>query len=258
LNALLIDRVKFGNWLALLISLVFLAGVIFMAYSSRADDLRDDYVEVVEPVPLGDNIVGVNVDVQSVDTTVIFRPYTLEETDNPRSVGAKFTGSKESRVTITIEQDDQNRLNLTVVETRPNSIPNLEDMGRGQLEVYLPVGVTIDNLNFENQNGPVTFDFRQVDVPRFNIVNRSGDIDLYMPLEGIVIGDVTIDEGNLLVVIPPDISLRVSGTQGSRELDTNVYLPIEGGDIESRGGLSEFQVILRANVPDGTLSIRPQ
>lgn len=258
LNAILIDRVRFGNWLALGISLALLGGLIWYAYRIRADDMRQDYIEILTPIPLGDHIQGVTVNVSALDATVIFRPYSQEESPEPRSLGAKFTGSKESRLEVSVQEDEQSVVHIAVTEKRPNRIPNLRDIGRGQLEIYLPVGVPVQELNFTNKKGLVTLDLRQIDVPRFTISNESGDIDLYMPLNSVIIGDVSINNGNLLIVIPPQIAMRISGAPESRELNVNDYLSVQGGDIESRGGLLEFQVELSVSLRDGTLTIKPE
>lgn len=258
LNAILIDRVRFGNWLALGISLALLGGLIWYAYRIRADDMRQDYIEILNPIPLGDHIQGVTVNVSALDATVIFRPYSQEESLEPRSVGAKFTGSKESHLEVSVQEDEQSIVHIAVTEKRPNRIPNLRDIGRGQLEIYLPVGIPVQELNFTNKKGLVTLDLRQIDVPRFTISNESGDVDLYMPLNSVIIGDVSINNGNLLIVIPPQISMRISGAPERRELNVNDYLSVQGGDIESRGGLLEFQVELSVNLPDGTLTIKPE
>lgn len=258
LNAILIDRVRFGNWLALLISVAFLGGIIMYAYRIRADDMREDYIEILNPIPLGEHIQGVVVEVDTLDATVVFRPYTPEEFETQRAIGAKFTGSRESRLDVSVQENEEGIVTLKIAEKRTSSIPNLRDVGRGQLEIYLPLEVPITNLDFFNKRGLATFDLRLVDAPRFNIVNESGDIDLYMPLNSIVIGDVAINDGNLQVIIPPQISLRISGAPANREINVNDYLSVQGGDIESRGGLTEFQVNMRVNIPDGTLTIKPQ
>lgn len=258
LNALLIDRVRFGNWLALVLSLVLLGGLIWYAYRIRSDDLRQDYTEILNPIPLGEHIQGVVIDVNALDATIVFRPYTQEETSEPRSIGAKFTGSRESHLEVSVQEDEQAVVHFSVTEKRPDSIPNLRDVGRGQLEIYLPIGIPVQDLQFTNKKGLVTLDLRQVDVPRFNITNDSGDIDLYMPLSSVVIGDVNIRSGNLLIVIPPQIAMRISGAPENRELNVNDYVSVQGGDIESRGGLLEFQVELNVNLPGGTLTIKPE
>ncbi len=258
LNALLYDRVRFGNWLALVISLVFLGGVVWYAYQIRADDMRADYIEILNPIPLGDHIQGVTVEVEALDATVIFRPYNPEESDTQHAIGAKFTGSRESRIEVSVQENEDGIVNLTITEKRPNSLPNLRYVGRGQLEIYLPREVPIQALNFRNRKGLVTLDLRLLDVPRFDISNASGDIDLYMPLNSIVIGDISIEKGNLQIIIPPQISLRISGAPANREINVNDYLSVQGGDIESRGGLTAFQVNLQVNIPNGTLTIKPQ
>ena len=251
LNMLLIDRVRFGNWLALVLSIVGLAVIVFFAYDARANEVRADYVEVVEPIPLGDNIQAVNVDVRVRDATVTFRAADNAE----RAIGARFVGSTESEVRIAVLEDENGVVNLSVVEERPNAIPNLERMGRGELEVLLPVGVPVTDLTFISESGGTTFDFRALDVPRFDVEQGSGGMNLWLPLRGVAIGDVILDDGNLSIIVEREASLRVEGRRGATNVLDGAYSALADGTIESRGGLIEFQYNLRADVPGGTLTI---
>lgn len=254
LNMLLAERVRFGNWLSLGVAVALVGGVTVFAYSNRVNELRDDYVEAVGPVELGENIQGMVVNVETENVRVIFRHNDLWD-DN--TTGAQFIGSRESDVSIVIQEDDAGILNVTITENRPNVIPNLRDVGRGELEVYLPIGTPINELNFTNRRGPSTLDFRNVNIPRFDVVNVAGDMNLLMPRFGTVIGDVTIEEGNLNLEIPPDIPLRVIGAPSGnrRALNPNDYLSLEGGVIETRGGFTAFQVDLRVDLGEGTINI---
>ena len=251
LNMLLIDRVRFGNWLALALSLGGLAAVIYFAYDARENLERTEYVETVEPVPLGENINGVAVDVFVKNAAVTFRTTDLGD----RAIGATFVGSTESEVSISIVEDEDGIVNMTVVENRPNQIPSLEGTGRGNLQVLLPVGVAVTSLNFESETGGTLLDFRSLDVPRFDVTLGKGNMDLFLPLRGVAIGNVTISDGDLNIVIDTDATLRVDGNRGSTIVDQNNYLFLADGSIQSLGGLTEFQYNLRTELPGGTLLI---
>jgi hypothetical protein len=253
LNMLLIDRVRFGNWLALALSLVGLAAVVYFAYDTRTNLERTDYIETVQPVPLGDNINTVNVTVSVKNARVTFRA-----TDNAdRAIGATFIGSTESEVRIAILEDEGGVVNLSVVEHRPNSIPNLERTGRGDLQVLLPVGVSISGLTFVSESGGTLLDFRILDVTRFDVTLGTGNMDLFLPLRGVAIGDVNISDGDLNIVNEADASLRLTGAPEPEEdnnVNGNTYLILAGNIIESRGGLSNFQYNLGIDI-GGILTI---
>lgn len=254
LNMLLIDRVRFGNWLALGLSVPILAAIIYFAYDLQSQKQRTDYVETLDPIPLSENIKGVYVKVETLAAIVVFR--TTD--DGARAVGAHFVGSSESRLSIAAQENEEGILNFRVTETRPNRIPKLDAVGSGELQVFLPVGVTVSNLAFTNQRGLVTLDFRALDVPRFTIDNGADDVDLYLPRNGVAIGNIRIGDGNLRIVVDPSASLRVEGAPSDTRLNQNDYSLLANGIIESRGGLREFQFNLRLDLPNGSLTIQPE
>ena len=251
LNLLFAGRVRFGNWLALGLSAITLGIVIFLAYEARIEDPQDSYTETLNMITLGDHIQGVDVQIKLVNNTTV----TLQSTpDLAKVIGANFVGSKASEVSISAQEDDNGVVTLTITEHRPHAIPKLEDVGRGELVVTLPVGVPITNLTFSNERGRTTLDLRALDVPRMNVQNRFGDVDLWMPFSGIVIGDVIIDEGNLQIVVLPEVSLRVTGSHRLAEYNQNVYIKLDDGTIRSEN-TSEFEFNLRVSVPKGTLTV---
>jgi hypothetical protein len=123
--------------------------------------------------------------------------------------------------------------------------------------VLLPVGVPVTDLTFITDHGQTTLDFRILDVPRFDVSQGSGSMDLWLPLRGVAIGDVTIDDGDLRILIDPDAALRIEGNRRATTLNQNIYSPLADGSVESRGGLVEFQYNLRINLPGGALTIQP-
>jgi len=256
LNMLLVDRIRWGNWLALAFSGIILGGVVYFAYDVQASYERADYIEAVEPVVLGEHIQALNITVETLATRVIFRPTD----DGARAVGARFVGSSESQVSISVQENEPGIVDFSVIERRPESIPNLAAVGWSNLEVYLPVGVTVTGLSYqstESQKLPTTLDFRFIDAPRFRVEDTSGDVDLYMPENGVVIADVILGNGSLRIFVAPQTSLRVAGAPANTRIDENNYISLADGTIESRGGLREFQFNLQVAVRRGSLTIQP-
>jgi hypothetical protein len=254
---LLIERVRFGNWLGLMISVVILGVIVFFAYDVQADKVRTDYREAIEPVILGDHIRGMTVRVEMIDATVVFQHMP----DGSRAVNAQYQGSSESEVSISVQENEPGMVELTITERRPNRIPHLEEIGRGELLVFLPVGIPIENLVFTNHRGATTLDFRFLNVPRFDV--RIDDalvgVALHLPPQGNTTSNLSIQKGGLQIYVDPNIPLQINGAPvgGRTELDENRYLFLEGGGIESRGGLTEFNIRLSLNMPDGSLIIQP-
>ncbi len=253
LNMLLIDRVRFGNWLALGLSVPLLAVIIYSAFIAQEDTVRDDYREALDPLFLGENIETLTVSVQTLDTSVLFRAAPNAD----RILSATFTGSTESNVRMTAQENDPGQVDFTVVETRPNAIPDLGALGRGNLQVALPGGITIQNLLFQNENGGATLDFSQLDVPRFEVRNVAGDVDLFMPQRGIVFADISLADGNLRLFVDPTIPLDIRNIPGSVEADPNTYLLLRDS-LESRGlGQGDAQFVISVDIPNGNLTILP-
>lgn len=252
LNMLLIDRLRLGNWIALFSSFAILGGIIFFAYQTQSQEVRTDYVEEIPPILLGENIVGANIDVQSLSNTVVFQP------SGGRAVGARFVGSSENNVTMSVQQDENNTVTLDIDEVTTNDIPQLDAIGRGELQVFLPTDIPIETLNFDHQDGVVTLDLRFLDVPRLDVESGSGDMDIYLPESGILIGDVVLGSGNLRLIVSPDISMRLTGAPSNTTLDGNQYQALADGTIESRGGLTEFQFNVRLGVSGSLQILTPQ
>lgn len=257
LNMLLMERVRFGNWLALVISLAVLAGVIVYAYDYHAERVKTDYTVMLAPEPLmlGENIQGMNITVETLGAKIDFIPAP------GRATYARFIGSKESHVDIAAQEQENGLLELTVKEEYLNRLPNIADMGRGELQVLLPLNMPILNVELTNQNGPITFDFRYAEVPRFNLHNVHGNVDLHLPLAQTagtdlqIIGDITVSEGNLTLYLSPSVPVRITGVSDNLEFDRDAYSR-DGEIIETRGGLTSFQYAIRVSVPKGTLTLK--
>jgi len=70
-----------------------------------------------------------------------------------------------------------------------------------------------------------------------------------------VIGDVTLERGDLRLLVDPSIPLRVFNPPPQTNLDPNVYQPLANGPIESRGGLTSFLFEIRLQIGKGSLTL---
>ncbi|MFP4322235.1 MAG: LiaI-LiaF-like domain-containing protein, partial [Anaerolineales bacterium] len=215
LNMLLIDRVRFGNWLALGLSVPILGAIVYFAFLSQADTFRDDYREALPPLQLGEHITTLFVSVDMLDTQIDVQPA------DQQVIRAEFLGSAESWVRMAAEEDPSGTVNLSILEERGNQFPALDAIGRGRLEMALPAGITIDNLDLETQAGDVSLNFAALDVPRLDIRSQQGDITLRMPQQGIVFADIQVAEGNLRLIVDPTIPLDMRNIPSTVDADPN-------------------------------------
>jgi hypothetical protein len=261
LNMLFGERIRYGNWIALALSLALLGGVVYLGYINRIDEVRTENVQTLDPIPLGDHIQGVNVNVSTLNTVVKFEATA----DVAKVIGARFVGSKASDVNISVQENESGIVNLVISETRASSLPDFNDVGISELVVTLPAGVAINDLQFTSERGQITLDFRVLNVPRFNIVSQNGDIELYMPIamtpEQNMQGDITVTQGNLMLVVPSTIPMSVLNAPSDgerREMNLNVYqVLLEGSNVTiETDGFNAFQIVVRVDVPRGTLTIK--
>jgi|GEM_PF-6448156 len=256
LNMFLAERIRFGNWAAVVISGAALAGIVFFAYDAQSNEIRTDYVEAIDPVPLGDNIQTVYVTVDVLATQIIVRPVPL----GYRGVQARFVGSEMSRVSIVVQQreDDPASVDVVITETNREGIPELDKIGRGELLVLLPEGIEIPQFNITGQSGGSTLDLSTLSISRFDIDLAFGNLALYMPSNPALIGNVTVSDGNLQMWVDPDINLRIlNAPPGNRAtVDSTTYLFTASGEIEKRGA-TDFIYDIRLDVPTGTFQLSP-
>lgn len=258
LNMLLMDRVKFGNWLALALSVPLMGGIIYFAYDVQRNKIRTDNVIPIpaEPILLGDNIQGVTIHLELLDSTAYVRPIEV----SARAMTAVFTGSTESTIDYSALQNEQGVVEFVVTERRQGGLPNLAEMGRGHLDMRLPIGIPIQNLYLHNTYGGLRVDLRTVNVPRFDIQSDFGDVDLYLPdltatEQGAVFGDMTLSDGNLRIIVERNVPLRITGATTRAILDSNTYLrDSENGLIESRNA-SNFVIQIQVNQLSGPITI---
>jgi len=239
-----------SSWIALGLSIVFVTGVITYAYNAQLGKVRDDYVETLDSIPLGDHIQGMNIRVQTLETELVFL-------HNPEPIlNARFAGSTESQVEMAAIEDDSNIVNMSVREERPGMFPKLDAVGSGTLRVGLPFDVPINELDIANTEGRITLDLQANAVSRLSVYSGEGDVDLYMPRQGTTLGQVTIENGNLFMVIDSNIVLRVTGAPETVEVNPNEYRVLRDGVVESVSVVgTAADMTINLNMSGGTLTI---
>jgi hypothetical protein len=223
------------------------------------DEQRTEYREEIAPIELGEHIQGVRVKTEILNAAVIFQTTP----DLARVIGARYLGSRATEVTMSLTEDSASGIvTLTITETQAEALPRLSDVGRGTLVVTLPVGIPIVEFDFQIERSAATLDFRALQVPRFTLTSQVSDVELYLPVQGSVPeGNVTVQDGNLLIEVNPSITLRVSGAPRDErfvEVNQNDYIVTMGGIIESRraAGQQGYDMALAVDLPNGTLTIR--
>jgi hypothetical protein len=251
LNVLIGQRIRYANWFVLGLGVAMVVIIANFAYAERAGEYREDYRESrLDILPPEITSAEVFVDVRETRVTISAAP-------DERMVDVRFTGSNESSVTIDVTLEGTTAF-IRITEKRPGVLPRLEEVGRGTLNLFLPTGVTLTNLNYVGDDGSVTADLSNFSLESINMHIKRGNMKLCLPLTGNLIQDqVRIDNGDLRVIVPPDTPLRfASGDESLQPVyeppqTSGDYQVLVGGVLETRL-TQNFRVILNMNV-DGDL-----
>src|SRR5690606_6623480 len=98
-----------------------------------------------------------------------------------------------------------------------SEFPLLQDIGRGKLTVQIPPDIAV-GITFNGEHSVVTtLDMGQLDLERLTFGLDDGDVvvqlPLYRPLSPSVVdsnGNWTVRDGNLRVLAPEDLGLRLA------------------------------------------------
>ena len=233
--------------LGMVLLAVFLAGVIWFGYQAQADVLRDDnQVDFAET--LSDDVTRVQLDFVLERTTVTISPAA----GDARALQAAFKGSRESDVEMVwAVQGDTGT--LTISETYRSSIPRLEDLGRGTLDVTLPAGVVIEAFSLSAAEGTMVADLRPLRVEQLDLALDDGDLTLSLPGQDTLVGNVRLGSGDLLLNVPREMALTLKANGNPNyDFDRDRYDLLVDGPLKLRN-VASFQISLDVWIKNGAL-----
>ena len=249
-----LDQSGLRRWaapLAVLVSGALLAGIIVVAYTSRASTEREDNVVAIEQ-PIGPGVQRLVVMVQGLQTRVDIAPADREEP----TITGEFSGSIESE----IEQDyaeEGGTARFTLRETRPSAIPALEAVGRGRLNVALPPGLPLE-LTLRNADGAAVLNLLGLEVTRLNINIAAGDLLLSLPDTALEQpGDVVVTRGNVTLFVPDDLGLHLFVNGPVPQFAAADYLldPSDGSYLSRNFDDFQTQMTLNLTVSSGSIRL---
>jgi hypothetical protein len=241
------------NWVGVIATVIMLMVLVWLAYEKRADVLRDEYVKTISQ-PVGAEITQVQLDVSLDRTTVTFHPSQAAE------LQAEFKGSEESSVTMNWTTDGTTGI-LRIAETHPNSIPSLENYGRGTLDIAVPASLYLALVQIDSSEGDTTVDLTGLQVDRVELTVGEGNLNVVIPQpisdQQVFTGILKASNGNLDIQVPSTVALRLDQSSGSGQ-PTYHYDPRQYDEL--RNGLrrvnvlaEEFRFILTIEVKDGAV-----
>lgn len=227
------DRIQFGSFVALILSVFIIGGIATTAFSARSGQARDEkQITIAESV--GDNIQLLQVNLEVLTTNIEI--LSLETT--ARDIQATFAGSEESDIVWEYEESAEGLATFTLRETRANPFPRLDAIGRGRMSIALPRNLAT-SIAFKNQDGIATFNLGQLALERLDLDVYKGDVVITMPAYNPLSpsvqqnpGNLVVRDGNITIRVPEDVGGRfVLNRDLSRrpEHDTTRYLLIDDG-----------------------------
>lgn len=234
-------RVRAGRWtvdisyIGLVVTLALVMGVVFFAYRNQADVMRSDNVETFSKV-LPDAVEQVTLVFDLERTEVLVSPAGEFE----RELSVDFSGSNESDISMTWElQGTTGR--LTVREAYRSTIPRLEDYGRGQMVITLPIGIAVDSMDLSVASGDVALELSPVTLTSLALNVGAGDVVIMLPEYDVITGNVRIDSGDLELRVPEGRPLNVQARGNSTPnytFDRDRYDLLVGGELKNKSAVS--------------------
>jgi|GEM_PF-388026 len=268
-------RVRFGSWIALIISIALIAGLASYAYSSRVDVVStSNLIERLIPdeenegqAEISETVTILLVEVRTGDTDVTI---TVNDDAN-RVIQANFEGSNNSVLNFGYSENESGEVaEMFLRETQASEFPLLEDIGRGRLTLEIPPDIAV-GVTFNGERGEeISLDMGGLNLERLNFTMEEGDVLVrlpeYQPQSPSVVdsnGTWDVQNGNLRVIAPEELGLRLSFTRSTNAEPSNfndlIYqLLIEGGDIilASRGfDTLDTQMQYRIDVSGGQFTL---
>jgi hypothetical protein len=244
-------RMRFGNLVAILLTVATLAGVVGIAYARQQTVLRNDYFAPFETLVAGAT-TSVNLRLTVRQTEITINPAVPGD----RTIRGDYTGTFESQVLVDYQADGATAT-FTLTETPRNAIPSLTLVGRGKLALFLPAGVTINELTISSEAGDLSLDSSTNAITTLNVALASGTITAAFADASGLIGDLKTGSGSITVTIPPALVSRVAlrgGGAGAPQFDQGRFTLDINRVLVSRTG-EQPQVQLNLDAP-GLLTVR--
>ncbi|MFW5691999.1 MAG: hypothetical protein ACOCX3_01470 [Chloroflexota bacterium] len=262
LGLLLRERVPFGSAAAVVITGGLVAGMVFVAYSDRSGQVRDDLrVAIAESV--GDDITLLVVNLRMLDADL-----TLVRGDEREDgVTGTFIGSTESEISTQVNDSGAGTLEITIEETKPSQFPLLEAVGRGTLSVEIPPEVSVA-VNVVVDDGLVTLNLGDVELERLTLNLNIGDAVVTLPafqprsLDPVERpGELIVRNGELTIFVPDEIDARIAFDRRGGGI-APVYDPAYIVQVDNVDGIlrrdvesADIRLYYEVIIPDGVLTL---
>ncbi len=249
LMLLLGRRVRFGNFLSIVVCAVLVGGVVMAAYRQQTSKVRtENHKQFSQPVGSAITNVKIVVNLLIDDVEVV--------ADSTSAINADFLGSRESTVTADFQVDGKTGT-FTLAENQSSAIPPLEAMGKGKVVVHVPGGLAFDQISISGREGDMSLDASTIAVKNLSMSTSAGNITVKLPDKSGLIGDIKTGSGNALIEVPKtiaaNISLRGAGANNPAYNGSDYVLDVNRTLISKRAAEPQMQITLEAS---GTITVQ--
>lgn len=263
LSVLLSDRVPMANFFTIVITVVLTAAVAVLAFSSRASKESDaQELSINQAVSESITLLAINVNTLETDVEI------SAAGDGESEINGHFVGSAQSTIGLEYTESESGVGEYTVTESKPASLPMLDEVGRGSLVLQIPLDLAVA-VSLTTVDGNVHLDLGSLSLERLSVDVNSGDVEVtlpeYQPLSPNAAerpGELIIENGDLTIFAPEEIDVRLEFDRRGSDTDPQfppsyieVRDPIDGmlrRDQETADILSLYRVV----IPRGLLSLQ--
>lgn len=247
LALLLGKRARYGNLIAVALTVSIVGGVAAISFSREASAFREDYIEGLD-YSLPPNITTLRLSAELRRTLVEVR-----QADS-RSISGEFRGSLESLLTPNYRVEGNIAI-LDIRETQRDALSTLEQVGRGRLTLQLPPDVTIETLTISTAEGDLTLAATDLALRNVSLTVANGNLAAQFSANAGLIADLKAS-GTITVRIPPElaaeIALRGGGANAPRFNENAYTRRIDNVLVPSGTAETQAQLTLEAG---GTITV---
>lgn len=204
-------RARYGNLIALSVTLALVAGIAALSFNREAGAFREDYVETLD-YTLPPNVTAVRL------SAALRRTEISVNASEGRTLSGEFRGSLESLLTPSYRVEGDTAI-LELRETQREALLTLEQVGRGRLTLNLPAAVTVEDLTISAAEGDLALTAERLTLRNVQIVLSSGNLTAQFGKSIGLLADLKAS-GAIVVRIPAElaaeIALRGNGANAPR------------------------------------------
>ena len=210
---------------------VVVGGAVTLAvYTARAQESSQAQQLTFAPAYEGATNVGIEIDLRlsSLDLSV------WEQPEPEQILAGEFVGGAET-IFVTDYARASDTGDLIIRETSRSLLPPLEALGAGALRVELSPAKPVRDLIISGRSKDVTIDLRGATVAHVAARLNGGNLTLFLPAHGTIVGELASRWGDVTLVTPRSMAVHIDVQEGLGGISYPRALDRLGRILESEG-----------------------